>query len=329
MHGLGRPALKPHGRGTDAPRMSREAHAASTAPAASEPPAGPFSSVIEATSAVLDALEAQSPGSLLFVGHLDDDAQRLRVVRTRGDAAIRLRPGDELPADAVHRPLDAVRPLGGRSCASVPLALSSGRWVGSLCAVHPDAHAHHASGLQLLSVLGRFLSAQLEGEAREQELARRSFDRALEREWQLARRGTVRSHLALLEANELAAPGGGDGRAAGDDAVLRLERALRAVARGTDVLARLDGDRFAVILVGCASRHDAQDFRRRLAAELERSGGDAPALGLSMGFEPLDAATSREEALEAAEGALRSDRASRAPGAGRGRLASFLHGPRR
>jgi hypothetical protein len=293
--------------------MSALQPAAPSRPAA-ESPGGAFSSSLEATGAVLDVLETQLPGSLVYVARLEQETRALRVVAVGGDGPVALAPGDELPAGSVERPATALRRLGAASSIGVPLELSSGERVGSLGAAQAGPDSYDAADLSLLRMLARVLVSELERETRELELERRTFDETLRREWQLAKRGTLRSQLAVLagdeerDAAEVEAPG------------VRLGRALRAVARATDVIARLDDTRFAVVLVGCPTERDARDFRRRLAAEL----GSTPA----MGVEGLEPATSPQAALSAAERALDDDRERLAAG-GRSRLGALLGAARR
>ncbi len=274
----------------------------------------PFSTFSEATAGVLAVLETHLPGSLAYVARLDPDGEALRVVAVEGDEALGVLPGTTLGPDA--------RRAG--SAIAVPLELDSGQWAGSLGVLHREADRFGASELQLLSLLGRLLASTRQAQLREEELAARAFEDGLRREWQLAKRGTLRSHLAVLEAEQLEAPDDGAGEGASD----RLGRALDAVTRATDVVTRLDRRRFAVVLVGCATAPDARDFRRRLVAELDRAAGDQPALTLLMGTESLDVPPSPQGALDAAGYALERDRSRRAAGAPN-RLASVLLTTRR
>ncbi len=276
-------------------------------------PGRAFTSFADASRGVLDVATTRLPGSVVYVARLEAEGDALRVVAAQGEPSLGIARGTLLGVDAPER----------RSTLAVPLELRSGRWVGTLGAVHPDAGRYGASELELLSLLGRLLATELEGEAREEELDVRLFEEALRREWQLAKRGTLRSHLAVLEAH---APRGGDGEAAEPENAV-LGRALDAITRATDVVARLDDGRFAVVLVGCATATDARDFRRRLVAELDRAAGDGPAPALLMGTESLDVPPSPQGALEAACYALERERARGA--AGPSRLASVLLEARR
>ncbi len=58
------------------------------------------------------------------------------------------------------------------SFVGVPLELSDGRPVGTLCAMSRELHAYTAGRWELLTVLSRLLAYELERERREQLLER-------------------------------------------------------------------------------------------------------------------------------------------------------------
>lgn len=311
-----------------------------------------FHSFSEATRGVLEMLERQLPGSAVFVGHLDGDDQRFRIVDARGEASFDLEAGasidlsesfcirmaageapnlsNDAASDPVYGSLETRDDLDIGSYAGVPLELGTGERIGSLCAIAHDLDAYSESDLQILRVLGSLLAFQLERDRAEKSLEeltrqlreqattdaltgllnRRSFDDFLEREFALTRRDGAPSHLLALDLDGFKAINDTLGHGAGDRALAAFAQALRDVARSTDVLARVGGDEFGVLLVRAKGDGAPERFVARVRDAL-RLGAGGVQVSFSAGHVPLAAAESPGAALEAADRAMYADKRAR------------------
>jgi diguanylate cyclase (GGDEF)-like protein len=124
---------------------------------------------------------------------------------------------------------------------------------------------------------------------------RRGFFAAATQQLKLARRNAQGLSLFLCDVRGLHEINNSCGRREGDLALIRVADTLQQTFRGSDVLARLDGDEFAVLaLEACGQGHEA--IRRRLEANLKKSNSDESryTLSLSVGvaeFDPKHAAS--------------------------------------
>lgn len=112
------------------------------------------------------------------------------------------------------------------------------------------------------------------------------------------------------EANDSA------GHAAGDAVLREVGQRLRASVRGSDVVGRIGGDEFAVLLVGLADRAAAAEALRRISAMLHKPvpyAGTSLRLGATIGaaMMPADADTAEVALRLADEAMVQAKRGSR------------------
>ena len=135
---------------------------------------------------------------------------------------------------------------------------------------------------------------------------RRHFGRRLSEEAGRARRYGHASSVLCVDVDRLKAINVDFGHKAGDRALVAVCRALLDNVRTIDVVARIGGDEFAVLLPE-TSAAQASAFSRRVMAEVAWQGELlASGLAISMGIADLDTATDVEpdDLLVAADNAL-------------------------
>ncbi|MEA2220412.1 MAG: hypothetical protein QOJ35_3038 [Solirubrobacteraceae bacterium] len=140
---------------------------------------------------------------------------------------------------------------------------------------------------------------------------RRAFDLHLDREWALTLRDGIDSFVVVADLDRFKRLNDASGHAAGDTVLRQFAGALRMAARSTDIVARIGGDEFGVLLIRCDERA-AHSFKARLREAM----ADArfPALepvGVSLGHASLHESTSAEKALERADMAMLACKRSR------------------
>jgi diguanylate cyclase (GGDEF)-like protein len=133
---------------------------------------------------------------------------------------------------------------------------------------------------------------------------RRAFDLHLEREWALSLRDGIDSFVVVADLDRFKALNDSCGHAAGDQVLRQFADALRMAARSTDILARIGGDEFCVLLVRCDERA-AYSFVARLREAMAETPWPALArIEASLGHASLQASTSAAKALERADLAM-------------------------
>ena len=211
----------------------------------------------------------------------------------------------------------------------VPLQRSDSAPIGSLCALAREPDRYQQPDLDLLNVMARLLAQEFESDQTARELRqraeeyrqfattdaltgvanRRSFLESLEREWQLSHRGTVKSYVVIADLDGLKAANDRFGHALGDALLTEVARALTGAARVSDVVGRLGGDEFGVILIGCDGEADAATFCERARERLAVITHDRPGpVSISAGFNSLSDARSPERAMELADRAMYADK---------------------
>lgn len=138
-------------------------------------------------------------------------------------------------------------------------------------------------------------------------LNRRGFGRELRRAAALASRHAVPIAVLYLDLDGFKAMNDALGHAAGDAALVHVARLLEANLRESDVIGRLGGDEFGVLLMH-AAEPDARRKADALAAALELTPfahqGRPGRIGGSFGVRALTPGLSPERALADADSAM-------------------------
>lgn len=151
---------------------------------------------------------------------------------------------------------------------------------------------------------------------------RRHFGQRLREETRRAQRYGHRASVLYVDIDRLKTINDDFGHKAGDGALVAVGRALLDNVRTVDVVARIGGDEFAVLLPE-TSVEQASAFSQRILAEVAWQGDVlASGLAISIGIAELDAAEDGEpgDRLAAADGALHQAKAA----GGRGEFAAVV-----
>ncbi|HLI13537.1 MAG TPA: GGDEF domain-containing protein [Alphaproteobacteria bacterium] len=136
---------------------------------------------------------------------------------------------------------------------------------------------------------------------------RRAFVRELSRAMSYARRYQVSSSVLYFDINNMKAINDSLGHAAGDAAITHVAEILVANVRESDVVGRLGGDEFGVILVH-SDEEIAADKAEKLAAAIAAKPlecqGRSIAVEVAFGSAPLGGEDDPNRALDAADRAM-------------------------
>ncbi|NGM23307.1 EAL domain-containing protein [Roseomonas stagni] len=224
--------------------------------------------------------------------------------------------------DAVQDPRLCDNPLvtgepGLRSYLGVPLVDSDGFALGTLCVLDTVAKAPGDGAVALLRTLAQAVVANLElhrALRRSEAMAltdevtglpnRRGIAATLGRAMQERQAVTV----IVIDLDHFKEANDSAGHAAGDAVLREVAQRLRQGVRGGDVVGRIGGDEFAVLLMGLADRAAATEAVRRLSAVLHKPvahAGMSLRLGATIGaaMAPADA-DGAEAALRLADEAM-------------------------
>jgi diguanylate cyclase (GGDEF)-like protein len=144
---------------------------------------------------------------------------------------------------------------------------------------------------------------------------RRSFVRELERMIAYAERQEHSVALLMLDVDDLKPINDRGGHAAGDAAIQQVAATLIDCTRASDLLGRLGGDEFGVVLMD-TDRYGAEEIRARIEFEVSRKTVDLPEgplpLSVSCGICAFEPGLSLEDAMrQADESMYRSKQARR------------------
>ncbi len=230
--------------------------------------------------------------------------------------------------DPVYGPITARAGSGIGSYVGVPLEASNGDRVGSLCAISHSEDAYSESDRQLLLVISKLLAYELEREQTARDLRvltdqlreqattdsltglcnRRAFTESLEREWGLTSRDGIPSYVVLADLDQFKQLNDTLGHAAGDQVLCVFAEALRSTTRETDILGRLGGDEFGVVLVRALDPSTSSRFTERLRRALAYT---TPSIAVSLGIAPLAGSSSAAASLELADQRMYEDKRTR------------------
>ena len=244
-----------------------------------------------------------------------------RMVRNQGP---RIVPNvADVPAYAAA-PLAAQVPIG--AYVGIPLVREDGSLFGTLCGIHPSRQPQTVEAeLPLVELFGRLLSTILDRDLKAAEQARLTervqaeamkdpltgvFNR---RGWEsLASAEELRCNryghpacVVSVDLDELKLVNDTRGHARGDELLRRAAEAIRSAARGADVVARVGGDEFLVLLVesDCGA---AASFLHRLRSALAALGVEA-----SVGFSPYTPSRRLAGTIDEADRLMYTDKGQR------------------
>jgi len=136
---------------------------------------------------------------------------------------------------------------------------------------------------------------------------RRAFDDALAARLDVATTGAVAGCVAIFDLDHFKRVNDRFGHAVGDRALQSFARIARGIVRENDLVARLGGEEFGVLLPGATleqAHYICERLRATLAASKLRDGEMVVDLTVSAGITPIDPAIGAEATLLAADMAL-------------------------
>ena len=303
-----------------------------------------FQSFAEATDATLDVLADQVPGEIV-IGQIEAGDDKLRVLDVRGAEIVGIERGNVLPlaqrtsagglgpdatvlegANGIDD-LDArhLQSLGLGEWIALPLEMSDGAVVGIVAALSRRQGDYRAEHVVLLGLAARMLAYEWERVHTRSALRelqqrmgattnadsetglhdREHFFSQLERDWKLARRGTVETMAVCFHVDA-----GGE---APDSPIARLAlkdaaEALSGAVRSTDQVGRIGGMKLGVAMIGCENEAGVQALADRFIHGLRRvTHGRPVTVSISHGCVAFGETESAQEAFDQAERAVGGD----------------------
>jgi diguanylate cyclase (GGDEF)-like protein len=136
---------------------------------------------------------------------------------------------------------------------------------------------------------------------------RRAFVRELSRMMSYAERYGTPHTLIYFDLNGMKAINDTHGHAAGDAALIHVAGVLKESTRESDVVGRLGGDEFGVLLAQAdetTAREKAEALARRIAEEGVPWNGQTLSLSVAYGVHPVQRGQGVDDAIEAADRAM-------------------------
>jgi len=197
-----------------------------------------------------------------------------------------------------------------RSYAGVPLRTPEGYNIGSLCAVDTQTRSFTPNELDMLAKFARIVVDELELRriaGRDQltgALTRRGFIERVSQEIERCRRYGRSASLALLDIDRFKSINDTHGHPAGDAVLRQIGALLASVKRPNDVLGRVGGEEFAILVPESGPSEGlaaAERFRQCIEdACIELAPGQALGISASFGVAALDDGIANAESWLAA-----------------------------
>ena len=143
---------------------------------------------------------------------------------------------------------------------------------------------------------------------------RRAFVRELSRNLSYAERYGTPSSVIYLDLNGLKQLNDGKGHAAGDAAILKVAKILAGNVRESDIVGRLGGDEFGVMLSHAdedAARNKAEFLAKTIAEDPLEWQGEEITLDVAFGVHTIRGGGDAGAALEAADKAMYANKAGK------------------
>lgn len=159
-----------------------------------------------------------------------------------------------------------------RFYAGCPLQVSNGSKIGTLCLIDVEPREFDPESTALLQDLARMVEQEIEAVqlATMDELTsisnRRGFEMLTKHALAVSRRLKHRLSLLFFDLNGFKKINDSLGHAEGDRALVSFANVLRSVFRGSDVIARMGGDEFSVLLANSSASEPAVALARLQAA---------------------------------------------------------------
>ncbi len=158
---------------------------------------------------------------------------------------------------------------GVRFYAGVPLRTSDGQIVGSVCAIGSTARPHTGSEVAILAELAKIAMSELElrqiasVDSLTGAVSRRTFKEDAKKYASLARRHRSALSVVAFDIDHFKKVNDTYGHAAGDQVLAGVARAAAKELRQSDILGRMGGEEFAVLLPHTDQSH-AEEVAEKL-----------------------------------------------------------------